>query len=200
MQAFFRVLFVICLTVMLTTSTAWAQHALKLGAGVHFDEQTPGIGLAYDISASEGLVAFSPFIDFFSKSENRVFGGGLNLVVKRPTGEKGIIYFGGGGGVGSVSSTREFDVDIGETTDRSLETVEASRTQAMVTVLAGLEFATTERASVFLQGKWIGMYSGDPEVITLSSGQEVAPELDVKSFAFQIGLSLNIGQSEYKDY
>lgn len=200
MQALFRVLFVICLTVMLTTSTAWAQHALKLGAGVHFDEQTPGIGLAYDISASEGLVAFSPFIDFFTKSENRVFGGGLNLVVKRPTGEKGIIYFGGGGGIGSVTSKREFDVDIGETTDQSLETVEASRTQAMVTVLAGLEFATTETASVFLQGKWIGMYSGDPEVITLSSGQEVAPELDVKSFAFQIGLSLNIGQSEYEGY
>lgn len=200
MQALFRVPFVICLTVMLATSTAWAQHALKLGAGVHFDEQTPGIGLAYDISASEGLVAFSPFIDFFTKSENRVFGGGLNLVVKRPTGEKGIIYFGGGGGIGNVTSKREFDVDIGETTDRSLETVEASRTQAMVTVLAGLEFATTETASVFLQGKWIGMYSGDPEVITLSSGQEVAPELDVKSFAFQIGLSLNIGQSEYEDY
>lgn len=200
MQALFRVLFVICLPIMLTTSTAWAQHALKLGAGVHFDEQTPGIGLAYDISASEGLVAFSPFIDFFTKSENRVFGGGLNLVVKRPTGEKGIIYFGGGGGIGSVTSKREFDVDIGETTDQSLETVEASRTQAMVTVLAGLEFATTETASVFLQGKWIGMYSGDPEVITLSSGQEVAPELDVKSFAFQIGLSLNIGQSEYEGY
>ena len=200
MQALFRVLFVICLTVMLTTSTARAQHALKLGAGVHFDEQTPGIGLAYDISASEGLVAFSPFIDFFTKSENRVFGGGLNLVVKRPAGEKGIIYFGGGGGIGSVTSKREFDVDIGDTTDRSLETVEASRTQAMVTVLAGLEFATTEAASVFLQGKWIGMYSGDPEVITLSSGQEVAPELDVKSFAFQIGLSLNIGQSEYEGY
>lgn len=200
MQGLIRVFFVICLTATLTTSTAWAQHALKLGAGVHFDEQTPGIGLAYDISASEGLVAFSPFIDFFTKSENRVFGGGLNLVVKRPTGEKGIIYFGGGGGIGSVTSKREFDVDIGETTDQSLETVEASRTQAMVTVLAGLEFATTERASVFLQGKWIGMYSGDPEVIRLSSGQEVAPELDVKSFAFQIGLSLNIGQSEFEDY
>ena len=200
MQALIRVLIVICLTAMLATSTAWAQHALKLGAGIHFDEQTPGIGLAYDISASEGLVAFSPFVDFFSKSESRVFGGGLNLVVKRPTGENGIIYFGGGGGIGSVTSKREFDVDIGETTDRSLETVEASRTQAMVTLLAGLEFATTERASVFLQGKWIGMYSGDPDVIRLSSGQEVAPELDIKSFAFQIGLSLNIGQSEYEDY
>ncbi|MCE2440716.1 MAG: hypothetical protein J4F39_14960 [Candidatus Latescibacteria bacterium] len=200
MQALIRVLIVICLTAMLATSTAWAQHALKLGAGIHFDEQTPGIGLAYDISASEGLVAFSPFVDFFSKSESRVFGGGLNLVVKRPTGENGIIYFGGGGGIGSVTSKREFDVDIGETTDRSLETVEASRTQAMVILLAGLEFATTERASVFLQGKWIGMYSGDPDVIRLSSGQEVAPELDIKSFAFQIGLSLNIGQSEYEDY
>ena len=200
MQALIRGLIVICLTAMLATSTAWAQHALKLGAGIHFDEQTPGIGLAYDISASEGLVAFSPFVDFFSKSESRVFGGGLNLVVKRPTGENGIIYFGGGGGIGSVTSKREFDVDIGETTDRSLETVEASRTQAMVTLLAGLEFATTERASVFLQGKWIGMYSGDPDVIRLSSGQEVAPELDIKSFAFQIGLSLNIGQSEYEDY
>ena len=200
MHAFVRVLFAVCFGAMLTTTTVWAQHALKLGAGVHFDEQTPGIGLAYDISASEGLVAFSPFVDFFSKSESRVFGGGLNLIVKRPTGEQGIIYFGGGGGIGSVTSKREFDVDIGETTDQSLETVEASRTQAMVTVLVGLEFTTTERASVFLQGKWIGMYSGDPESIRLSSGQEVAPELDVKSFAFQIGLSLNIGQSEFEDY
>lgn len=200
MQALIRVLFALCFTAMLTASDAWAQHALKLGAGIHLDEQTPGIGLAYDISASEGLVAFSPFVDFFSKSESRVFGGGLNLVVKRPAGENGIIYFGGGGGIGSVTSKREFDVDIGDTTDQSLETVEASRTQAMVTLLFGLEFATTERASVFLQGKWIGMYSGDPEVIRLSSGQEVAPELDIKSFAFQIGLSLNIGQSEYKDY
>jgi hypothetical protein len=200
MHALIRVFFVACLTATFATSTAWAQHALKLGAGIHLDEETPGIGLAYDFNASEGLVAFSPFLDFFSKSTNRVFGGGLNLIVKRPVGEKGIFYFGAGGGVGSVTSTREFDVDIGETTDASLEKIEASRTQAMVDVLIGMEFATTERASVFLQAKWIGMYSGKPDVIVLSSGQEVAPALDVKSFAFQVGLSINIGQSQFEDY
>ena len=201
MHALIRVLLVIGFTAMITTSTAWAQHALKLGAGIHLDEETPGLGLAYDINASEGLVAFSPFVDFFSKSETKVFGGGLNLIVKRPVGEKGIIYFGGGGGVGSVTSTREFEIESEEeTTAPTDERVEASRTQAMVDVLIGLEFATTERASVFLQAKWIGMYSGEPEVYSLSDGREVAPELDVKSFAFQVGLSINLGQSQFEDY
>jgi hypothetical protein len=200
MHALIRVFLVIGFTAMLTTSTAWAQHALKLGGGIHLDEETPGIGLAYDISASEGLVAFSPFVDFFSKSANTVFGGGLNLIVKRPVGEKGVFFFGGGGGFGSVKDTQEFDVDIGETTDLSVETVEASRTQAMVDVLIGLELAATERASVFLQAKWIGMYSGEPEVYRLSNDEEVAPELDVKSFAFQVGLSINFGQSQFEDY
>ncbi len=200
MQAFIRVLFVVCFTAMLTTSTTWAQHTLKLGAGIHLDEDTPGIGLAYDINASEGLVAFSPFLDYFSKSGSKVLGGGLNLIVKRPVGEKGLFYVGGGGGVGSVKDTQEFDVDIGETTDLSVETVEASRTQAMVDVLIGMEFATTERASVFLQVKWIGMYSGEPEKYPLSNGEEVAPELAVKSFAFQVGLSINIGKSVSEEY
>ena len=201
MHGLTRALFAVSVAAMLTTSAAWAQHAVKLGAGIHFDEETPGIGLAYDINASEGLVAFSPFSDFFTKSENTVFGGGLNLVVKRPVGEKGIFYFGGGGGVGSVTSVREFEIESEtETTAPADERVEASRTQAMANVLVGLEFATTERASVFLQAKWIGMYSGDPEVYTLSDGREVAPELDVKSFAFHVGLSINIGQSEYEGY
>jgi len=126
----------------LAAGSASAAGAFKIGAGMFFDNNTPGAHLSIDIPVGEGSFAISPFADIFHKSEQKIYGGGLNFLIKRPVGESSQWYAGVGGGFASV------------------KTLNGSSSGAMADVVVGLEFGVSEKAAIFSQGKWIGTFGG----------------------------------------
>ncbi len=174
---------------------AGAQGALKFGAGVHFDEKMPGVCASIDIPLGGSYYAFSPFAEAFFKGDNSVAGVGLNLMVKRPSGQKTLMYVAAGGGLGYVKSVRDRS-EVDDDGQQVFETLEASKSQILANALIGLEYASTERASIFVQAKWVGMFGGGQTVVTLSNGTTTTADLDVKNLAVQVGVAFHLGDRE----
>lgn len=198
MKRFFGIAVAICLAglVLFGAGPAHAQKVLRIGAGIHFDENVPGVNIALDIPFGEAENAISPFADFFYNSRNQIYTGGLNLVVKKYVGAKGQVYFGGGGGVGYLKSKTDYT-----TADTPPTTVQisASKTQGMADALFGVEYEATERAAIFVQARWIGLFGGSSQAndqgIKDANGNVVAADLAVKAFALQAGIAFHFGNS-----
>ena len=161
MKTFFKIAIALCVVGLLSVSPAWAGGTFRIGGGVYFDETVPGGHLSIDIPVGGGKFAISPFADIFSKDILKIYGGGVNIMLKREAGEKSTVYFGAGGGVASVDVAKA-----------------GSKTQSMGNAVVGLEFSVGEKASIFVQGKWIGTF-GDYEL---------------RNFAGQAGVSFSFGE------
>ena len=140
--------------------------------------------------------ALSPFTDFFFNSQNRIFTAGLNLVVKKYVGEKGQVYFGGGGGVGYVKS-KSTQTNSTDTPPTTIE-LSASKTQGMADALFGLEYEATERTATFVQVRWIGMFGGSSQANDQGfrdiNGNLITADLAVKAVAVQVGIAFHFGK------
>jgi hypothetical protein len=146
MKMFVRVLCVSCMvgSMFLAAGSASAAGAFKIGGGIYFEETTPGGHISIDIPVGEGSFMISPFADLFHKSELKLYSGGVNILMKKPAGESGQIYYGVGGGFSKV-----------EVTDQG---VSVSKTEAMANGVLGFEFSVSDRAAIFLQGKYIATF------------------------------------------
>jgi hypothetical protein len=186
---------VIVFAFMLSVGAAHAQRTMKFGAGVHLDENTPGIMAAVDIPLGDGVLGVSPFIDLFSKAGSQIISGGLNALIKKAEG-KAWVYIGGGGGFGYIKSDAEY-MGGGAT-----QKVSASKTQGMANGIVGVEYWGSDKISVFAQARFIALFGGSGTMVPLvppadSDGSTTFDvDLAVRSFAFQLGLSLKFGGSD----
>lgn len=178
---------IVCLGLFLSAE-AHAEGAFRLGGGVHFDEDLPGVSVAVDIPIGEGNLAFGPFGDYHFKGGSRVAAAGVNLLVRRPAGSKAWMYIGAGGGIGNVKSENDWS----DGTIR--ETLEAKKTQTMANAVVGFDYATTERASMFIQLRWMGMFGGDGTEVAVPTGESVTADLDVKALSAHVGLAIHFGE------
>jgi hypothetical protein len=184
-------------TGVLYASDAYAESALRVGGGMFLEGDLPGVGASVDIPLGSSGAALTPFADYFFKGDDRVGAFGANLTFKSPAGEKSWMYIGVGGGFGNVRSEKhETDYLPDLVVDRILE---AEKTGPMGNIALGFEYASTERTSMFVQGKWIGMFSGADTRVVLSDGTDRAVQLDVKHVAVQLGLTVHFGSRE-KDF
>ena len=185
---------VIVFAFLLSVGAAHAQRTMKFGAGIHLDENTPGIMAAVDIPLGEGVLGVSPFIDIFSKSRSQIIGGGLNALIKKAEG-KAWVYLGGGGGFGYIKSEMEY-IGGGVT-----QKVSASKIQRMANGIVGVEYWGSDKISVFAQARFIALFGGSGTIVPLEPEADDGDttfdvDLAVRSFAFQVGLSLKFGGSD----
>ena len=174
------------LAALFCPGTSHAERTLKLGAGMHLDENTPGVNAALDIPFGESVLGVSPFFDFFSKS-----GGGINLLVKKAEG-KAWVYVGIGGGFANLRSEGSYIAA------NQSQQVSASKTQSMANTVLGLEYWASERASIFAQVRGIALFGGANEVVAIippadDGSTTTTVDLAVRSLAFQVGLSIKLG-------
>jgi hypothetical protein len=165
-----------------------AQRSLRLGAGVHLDENSPGVTAALDVPIGGSVFGVSPFFDFHSKSGSQVLGVGINVLIKKAEG-KAWVYLGGGGGYGSVRSERDFLSAAGTATQK----VSSSKGQAMADAVFGVEYNATEKAAIFIQAKWLGFFGGNDQTVALPDGTSSTVDLGIRNFAFHVGLSFRMG-------
>jgi hypothetical protein len=188
MRSFFKVLVVGCVAGFLIFAAGSADAgSFKIGGGMFFDNNIPGAHLSVDIPVGEGSFAISPFADFFHKSESKIYGGGLNALIKKPAGESSTFYFGAGGGLANVKVEASVPG----------ATASASKTSAMANVVAGLEFGVSEKTSIFAQGKWIGTFGGSDATANVSvAGTTVTVPIDlqIKHFALEAGVAFSFGE------
>lgn len=156
---------------------------LRAGGGMFFNDNEPGGSISVDLG-DKGMM-LSPFVDFFGKSGSRIFGGGLNLVVKRSGGEQSQLYMGLGGGIASVRLEESSSGITGS----------ASKTQAMADFVLGVEFDLHEDVGGFVQVKWLGTFGGGRVDITGQvEGRTVtipdAIDLELRNFAVQAGITV----------
>ncbi len=169
--------------VILLASVPASAGTFKVGGGMFFNKNEPGGGVSVDLG-KEGMM-LSPFVDYYGDSGSRVFGGGLNLVVKRAGGEQSRLYLGVGGGIASVRA-EESSAGI---------TGSASKTQAMADLELGVEFDLHETVGGFVQVKWLGTFGGGRVDITGSvEGRTVtipdAINLELRNFAATAGITI----------
>ncbi len=184
---------IFCMLLGGVAGPALAQNgkALNVGGGIHFDENSPGINVALDLPLA-GDIVVSPFVDFFFKSDSKVYGTGINLLLKRPAGGRGWVYIGGGGGLGYYKSVRDY-VPTGGTV---AEKISASKTQVMGNAVFGMDFSASEKAMLFVQFKWMPML-GSEQTLTLSDGTNATVKLEAKqSYAIQLGVSYQFGEGD----
>ena len=188
MRSFFKVLVVGCVAGFLIFAAGSADAgSFKIGGGMFFDNSIPGAHLSVDIPVGEGSFAISPFADIFHKSESKIYGGGLNALIRKPAGESSTFYIGAGGGLASV----KVEASAGGAT------ASASKTSGMANVVAGLEFGVSEKAAIFAQGKWIGTFGGSSTTANVSVGGTtvaVPIDLQIRHFALQAGVSFSFGE------
>jgi|SaaInl7_200m_RNA_FD_contig_21_3189278_length_1142_multi_10_in_0_out_0_1 hypothetical protein len=179
---------------VLYPSHASAEGVLRLGGGVFLDGDLPGVTGSIDIPIGGSGAAFSPFTDVYFKGGDRVAAFGANLMFRRHTGEKSWMYLGVGGGFGNVKSEKHESDYLPELDIERI--LVAKKTVPMANIVLGLEYASTERTSMFVQGRWIGMLSGSDTRVLLSDGTERAAQLDAKHVAVTVGLAVRFGSSE----
>ena len=186
MKMFLRILCVsfVVGSLFLWTGSVSAAGSFKIGGGMFFDNSIPGGHISIDIPVGEGSFVISPFADIFHKSETKLYGGGINALIKRPAGESSQFYIGGGGGLANV----KIEVSAGTAT------VSASKTGAMANVVAGLEFGVGEKASIFAQGKWIGTFGGSTNVNLAGTATPLPVDLSLRNFAIEAGVSFSFGE------
>jgi len=167
-----------------------AQRSLRLGAGVHLDENSPGVTAALDVPIGGSVFGVSPFFDFHSKSGSQVLGVGINVLIKKAEGNAWV-YLGRGGGYGSVRSERDFLSEVGTATQK----VSTSKGQAMANAVFGVEYNATEKAAIFIQAKWLGFFGGKDQIVSLPDpdAPPVPVNLAIRNFAFHVGLSFRMG-------
>ena len=168
---------VVCMTVLGSHDPASAGGAFKFGGGVFLDDNVPGINAAVDLPVREGIASISIFSDVFSKSTTKIFAGGVNLLKKeaRETADRNVtLYFGGGGGIGRVEVT--------------VLSVSASKVQAMADALIGMEYPLGEKAMIFGQVKWIGIFGGEAEIAVGGTSIGETVDLSVRHFAIEVGV------------
>ena len=155
----------------------------RASGGMFFNNNEPGGGISVDLG-DKGMM-LSPYVDFFGKSGSRIFGGGLNLVVKRSGGEQSQLYVGLGGGIASVRMEESSSGITGS----------ASKSQAMADFVLGVEFDLHENVGGFVQVKWLGTFGGGRVDITGQvEGRTVtipdAIDLELRNFAVQAGITV----------
>ena len=194
-KALFAVWSVLIFLLFLKVDTVHAERTFKFGAGIHLDENTPGIMAAVDIPLGESVVGVTPFIDIFSKSGSQIIDGGLNFLIKKAEGSAWV-YIGGGGGWGYIKSGTEY-MGGGQT-----HKVSASKSQGMMNGIVGIEYWSSDKISVFGQARYIALFGGTGTKVPLNppadsdESTSFDADLAVKSFAFQVGLSFKFGGSD----
>ena len=158
------------------------------------DGDLPGVCASVDVPLGGSGAAFSPFADVYFKAGDRVAAFGAHMVFRRPAGQKSWMYIGGGGGFGNVKSEKhETDYLPDLQVDNILV---AKKTVPMASAVLGMEYASTERTSMFIQGRWIAMLGGSDTKVLLSDGTERGAHLDVKHVAVNVGLAVHFGVSK----
>ena len=171
-----------------------AEGILRVGGGVFFDGEMPGVCASLDIPLGSSGAAFSPFTDVYFKGGDRVAAFGAKMVFRRAAGQKSWMYLGGGGGFGNVKSEkREMDYLPDLQVDQILV---AKKTVPMASAVLGMEYASTERTSMFIQGQWIAMLGGSDTKVLLSDGTERAAQLNVRHVAVNVGLAVHFGVAQ----
>ena len=155
----------------------------RAGGGMFFNDNEPGGSISVDLG-DKGMM-LSPYVDLFGKSGSRIFGGGLNLVVKRSGGEQSQLYIGLGGGIASVRMEESSSGITGS----------ASKTQAMADFVLGVEFDLRENVGGFVQVKWLGTFGGGRvDIRGQVEGRTVtipdAIDLELRNFAVQAGITV----------
>lgn len=174
---------IVAATAVLSAFVPVSAGTFRAGGGMFFNNSEPGGSISVDLG-DKGMM-LSPYVDFFGKSGSRIFGGGLNLVVKRSGGEQSQLFIGLGGGIASVRLEESSSGITGS----------ASKTQAMADFALGVEFDLHENFGGFVQVKWLGTFGGGRVDITGQvEGRTVtipdAIDLELRNFAVQAGITV----------
>ena len=132
---------------LLVAPTSAKEVAVKAGGALYFgDDVSYGGAVAVDVPTPflEGRIFVSPFVDIYpfggpSDSNVKIGAGGVSVLYKALAGEGVHVYGGVGGGMGQVRFQDE------------------SKSGGMFAVMGGLQYAATEKISVFAQGKFLAI-------------------------------------------
>ena len=171
-----------CMVGLLVAPTSAKEVAVKAGGALYFgDDVSYGGAVAVDVPTPllEGRIFISPFVDLYpyggpSKSNVKIGVGGVSALYKAPAGEGLQVYAGLGGGAGQVRFQNK------------------KETGGMLALMAGLQYAATEKISVFAQGKFLAIMTDDITVGTVAGNRDTmdAP----RKFTVQAGVAFNVGQ------
>jgi opacity protein-like surface antigen len=150
-----------------------AKASFKIGGGALYNskadgERSSGGGhFAIDFNVPENPVAFSPFVDYFNRSDRKTILGGIDLLVRpRMSGARASVYFGIGGGLAHLKysatvmqSQTETVVDSTGASTEVTTTVPVSVSRrpnrALINVLAGVEIKASEKVSFFIEPRYV---------------------------------------------
>ena len=171
----------ICVVGLLVAPAPAKEMMVKVGGGALAGDETifgPTVALNIPTELLEGRLNIQPFAEgYINKSWFKVAGGGVNAIIKHEAGEGLQVFGGAGGGVGHVRYRGE------------------SKTTGLVNAIAGLEYAASDKITVFVQGKYLYVVSGvDYRYRMLTSTVFRTTTIDVQDFAIQAGLAFNVGQ------